>query len=65
MRAMGVDEKLRIAILLPEFRDIRFTATWVLDAMEIRYSALKDTDLRLIMGKGKRSALLTRRQILF
>ena len=43
MLAMGINEKLRTAILLPEFEDIRFTATckyWVLDAMEMCYEAL-------------------------
>ncbi|KAI9774715.1 MAG: hypothetical protein M1839_001676 [Geoglossum umbratile] len=52
MIAMGVNEKLRTDILLPEFDDIRFTATckyWVLDAMEICFRALKGMDDRLRM----------------
>jgi hypothetical protein len=56
MRAMGINEKLRTAILLPEFYDIRFTATckyWVLDTMEIRYCALKDMNRRLIMERAR------------
>ncbi|KAI9769594.1 MAG: hypothetical protein M1839_003633 [Geoglossum umbratile] len=54
MIAMGVNEKLRMAILLPEFDDIRFTATckyWVLDAMEICYCALEGMDDRLRMER--------------
>ncbi|KAI9786809.1 MAG: hypothetical protein M1839_005040 [Geoglossum umbratile] len=50
LRSMGINEKLRTAILLPEFNDIRFTATckyWVLEAMDICYSALRDMDHRL------------------
>src|SRR5437773_9808764 len=56
MKTMGINEKLLTAILIPEFDDIRFTATckyWVLDAMEICYGALKDMDRRLIMERAR------------
>src|SRR5205809_6879879 len=56
MRAMGINEKLRTAILLPEFRDIRITATckyWVLDAVETCYGSLEDMDNRLRRETGR------------
>jgi hypothetical protein len=66
MRAMGINQKLRGTILLPEFDDIRFTATckyWVLDAMKICYGALKDMDHRLLMEKNRLQQILKDQKI--
>lgn len=44
MVRIGIRDELRAAILLPEFEDIRYTATckfWVLDAMEMRFETLR------------------------
>ncbi|KAI9766924.1 MAG: hypothetical protein M1840_006221 [Geoglossum simile] len=60
MIAMGINEKLRTNILLPEFDDIRFTATckyWVLDTMEICYRALEGMDDRLRMERVRLNQL--------
>ena len=43
----GIDRSLRKAILLPEFADIRFTATckfWLIDAMYMKWKALQDLE---------------------
>src|SRR5437762_6169760 len=60
IRAVGINEKLRTSLLLPEIYDIRFTATckyWVLDAMEICYGTLKDLNRRLIMERARTKQL--------
>ncbi len=50
LRACGINEKLRTAILLPEFEDLRYTDSckhWVIDAMEGKYEALQEMDERV------------------
>jgi len=44
LRSLGINDKLRTAILLPEFEDLRYTASckyWVLDAIETTYETLE------------------------
>lgn len=44
LRSLGTNDKLRTAILLPEFEDLRYTASckyWVLDAIETTYETLE------------------------
>lgn len=52
MIGWGINDKLRSAILLPEFDDLRYTATckfWVLEAIKTNYTTLKEFDNRLRM----------------
>ncbi|MCJ1365847.1 hypothetical protein MMC16_004972 [Acarospora aff. strigata] len=50
LRAHGTNDKLRTAILLPEFADLRYTASckyWIIDAMKMGYEALEAMDERM------------------
>ena len=50
MKAIGVSEELQNVIMLPEFSDLRYTAScsfWLLDTMETRYESLQGLDARL------------------
>ena len=47
MNGMGINAKLQTAIMLPKFKDLRFTATckhWVLEAVEVAYLTLSELD---------------------
>lgn len=50
MNAIGVSQELQEAIMLPEFSDIRYTAScefWLLDTIMMRYGSLESLDDRL------------------
>ena len=50
MRTIGISQELQEAITLPEFSDLRYTAScqfWLLDTMEMRYESLQSLDDRL------------------
>lgn len=52
METLGIDQKLASAILLPEYADLRGTASckyWIIDAMGMKWRALQalDDDLRM------------------
>lgn len=56
MKALGINDKTRAAILLPEFEDIRYTATcrfWVKDTLKLNYEALEDLDDNLRMAAAR------------
>lgn len=56
MDRMGLSDPLKRAILLPEFEDIRYTAScmyWVMDAMEARWETLESFDGRLRMAQAR------------
>lgn len=50
MRDLDINDKLRAAILLPEFEDVRYTATckfWLADAITAAYETLRGLNKRL------------------
>ncbi|KAK6513052.1 hypothetical protein TWF506_009215 [Arthrobotrys conoides] len=50
LRQFGISSRLKRAILMPEFQDIRYTAScrfWVLEAIESSYNALERLNQRL------------------
>ncbi|KAI9808624.1 MAG: hypothetical protein M1825_003774 [Sarcosagium campestre] len=50
MRHIGINDKLRRAILLPEYESIRYTGTckfWLIDAMEVAFKSLEKLGKRL------------------
>lgn len=56
MRRLGINEKLRIAIMMPEYEDIRYTATckfWVKDALKMNYEALEELEDELRMTAAR------------
>ncbi len=56
MNAAGISAELQTAILLPEFEDIRYSAScefWILDAMRMRYGSLEVLDQRLRIEAGR------------
>ena len=53
MNAIGVSQELQEAIMLPEFSDVRYTAScefWLLDTIMMRFGSLKSLDGRLREG---------------
>ena len=56
MTTMGIGPKLQTAILLPDFADLRCTASckfWILDAMEMKWRALLALDGELRVTKAR------------
>lgn len=50
LRSLGINDKLRKAILLPEFEDLRYAVSckyWVLDAIETTYETLETMDEKM------------------
>ncbi|KAI9846024.1 MAG: hypothetical protein M1838_001474 [Thelocarpon superellum] len=57
MRAVGIDDKLREAILLPEYEDIRYTATckfWLLETINRTWDALESLEVQLSQTTTRR-----------
>lgn len=55
-RTLGIGQKLQNAILLPEFADLRGTASckyWIIDAMSMKWRALQALNYDLLMEQAR------------
>ncbi|KAI9711142.1 MAG: hypothetical protein M1812_007246 [Candelaria pacifica] len=64
MVALGINERLQSAIMLPGFDDVRFTASckyWLMNAMKAQWQALENLDLEMRMEAARRQHVKTGR----